>query len=183
MDDAEPPHKLFQQSGWQDTFIHLYSFSKAFSLTGHRVGAIVAGGDLLSQACKIQDCVAINAPHLGQVAAQFGLENLVEWKRGNGRKMIERAAAIKKAFEHPDLKYRIVSAGAYFAYVQHPFDVPSRSVAERLAREFKIVCLPGTYFGDGQESYFRFAFSGVANEQFPQLVSRLISSQLLEPAS
>ena len=177
MDDSAPPHTLFQQPDWRETFIHLYSFSKAFSLTGHRVGAMVAGIELVNQACKIQDCVAINAPHVGQIAAQFGLENLAQWKRKNGRDMIARAAAIKQAFNHPDLDYRIISAGAYFAYVQHPFEAPSQEVAQRLAREFKIVCLPGTYFGPGQESYFRFAFSCVPEQQFPELVNRLISSQ------
>ena len=34
------PHGLFQQADWDQTLIHLYSFSKAFRLTGHRVGRI-----------------------------------------------------------------------------------------------------------------------------------------------
>ncbi|MBN8211258.1 aminotransferase class I/II-fold pyridoxal phosphate-dependent enzyme, partial [Bacillus sp. NTK071] len=34
-----PPHGLFADPDWDDTFIHLYSFSKAYRLTGHRVGA------------------------------------------------------------------------------------------------------------------------------------------------
>ncbi len=37
------PHDLFADPDWADTLIHLYSFSKAYRLTGHRVGAIVAG--------------------------------------------------------------------------------------------------------------------------------------------
>ncbi|MGB8811925.1 MAG: aminotransferase, partial [Paracoccaceae bacterium] len=36
------PHDLFADQNWADTLIQLYSFSKAYRLTGHRVGAIVA---------------------------------------------------------------------------------------------------------------------------------------------
>ena len=36
------PHDLFTDPDWADTFIHLYSFSKAYRLTGHRVGAVIA---------------------------------------------------------------------------------------------------------------------------------------------
>ena len=178
MDDSRPPHSLFQQPGWQDTFIHLYSFSKAFSLTGHRVGAVVAGQPVLDQLTKIQDCVAISAPHIGQIAAQYGLENLTEWRRMKGNEMIARAAAIRTAFDDHRLEYHLISAGAYFAYIRHPFVDPSRKVAERLAREFKIVCLPGTYFGAGQEPFFRFAFANLEEDRFPELIDRLIASQV-----
>ena len=37
------PHALFSHDDWREGFIHLYSFSKVFHLTGHRVGAIVTG--------------------------------------------------------------------------------------------------------------------------------------------
>ncbi len=177
MDDSHPPHNLFQKPDWRDTFIHLYSFSKAFSLTGHRVGAIVASESLLNELSKVQDCAVINAPHLGQIAALFGLENLTAWRREKGLEMIVRAQAIRDAFDNSDLKYELVCAGAYFAYIKHPFDQPSSVVAKRLAQEFKVVCLPGTYFGDGQEQYFRFAFANLEQARFPELIKRLIASQ------
>ena len=36
IDLDKPPHDLFQHADWADTFIHLYSFSKVFALTGQR---------------------------------------------------------------------------------------------------------------------------------------------------
>ena len=36
IDLDKPPHDLFQHADWSDTFIHLYSFSKVFALTGQR---------------------------------------------------------------------------------------------------------------------------------------------------
>ena len=71
--DTTPAHHLFDYSDWPDTLIQLYSFSKAFSLTGYRVGSIIADPDLIHEIGKFQDCVAICAPHIGQQAALYGL--------------------------------------------------------------------------------------------------------------
>ena len=54
-----PPHRLFSQPGWRDTLIQLWSFSKSYSLTGYRVGSIMAGAAALAQIEKVMDCVAI----------------------------------------------------------------------------------------------------------------------------
>ena len=177
MGSSEPPHTLFSKPDWQENFIHLYSFSKAFALTGHRVGAVVAGCDFMTQISKVQDCIAISAPHAGQIAALFGLQHLTAWRNEKGDEMSNRAEAIKRAFAHPDLQYKLINAGAYFAYIQHPFEQSSTVVAERLAREFKIICLPGSYFGPGQDKYFRFAFANLEASRFPALIERLIQSQ------
>ncbi|MEO0772299.1 MAG: aminotransferase, partial [Pseudomonadota bacterium] len=60
------PHALFQDPDWASTFIHLYSFSKAFRLTGHRVGAVIADHNLLMEVEKFLDTVAICPNQLGQ---------------------------------------------------------------------------------------------------------------------
>ena len=44
-----PPHGLFARPDWDETLVHLYSFSKVYSLTGYRVGALAAGGGLLAE--------------------------------------------------------------------------------------------------------------------------------------
>ncbi len=171
------PHKLFARSDWRDTFVHLYSFSKVFSLTGFRTGAVVASQSLLDQLKKIQDCTAICAPHAGQLAALYGLQNLHDWKIEKSDELAQRAIAIKAAFSHPDLKYRLVSAGAYFAYIEHPFEAPARDVVKRLIQEQEIVCLPGSYFGQEQEQFIRFAFANVHESHFEDVIGRLIASQ------
>ncbi len=175
------PHDLFADAHWRDTFVHLYSFSKVFSLTGFRTGAVVAGQALLEQLKKIQDCTAICAPHAGQLAAVYGLQNLHDWKLEKAKELAVRAVAIREAFAHPELDYRLVSAGAYFAYVEHPFDAPSRDVVRRLIEEREIVSLPGSYFGQDQDRFFRFAFANVHERHFEDLVERLIASQENSP--
>jgi aspartate/methionine/tyrosine aminotransferase len=177
IDIEQLPHQLFADPGWRDTLVHLYSFSKVFSLTGFRTGAVVTGQALLEQLNKVQDCTAICAPHAGQLAAVYGLQNLHSWKLEKSAELAQRAIAIRQAFEHPDLRYRLISAGAYFAYIEHPFDAPARDVVKRLIEEQEIVCLPGSYFGQDQERFIRFAYANLHEQHFDDLIARLIASQ------
>lgn len=172
------PHTLFRRADWADTLIQLYSFSKAYSLTGHRVGSMVAAEGFLDAVVKMADCVAICPPAVGQEAALYGLTNLPEWREANRRIMAGRVAALLDAFRANDLRYELVSAGAYFAWLRHPFAERSATeVARRLVRRHKVLALPGTMFGPGQERYLRLAFANLEAEAFPELAARLIASQ------
>lgn len=177
IDHEHLPHELFNQTDWRDHFVHLYSFSKVFSLTGHRTGAVAAGPALLESIRKVQDCTAICAPHAGQLAALYGLQHLHDWKLEKARELQVRADLIKQAFDNPQLQYRLVSAGAYFAYIEHPFESPSRDVVKRLIQEFDLVCLPGSYFGREQEKFIRLAFANVHEKYFDEVIHRLLASQ------
>ena len=172
------PHGLFDDPAWADTVVQLYSFSKAFCLTGHRVGAILGAERLIAEVAKEMDCVAICAPRVGQEAALHGLEALGRWVAGNTAMMRERAAAVRRAFEGANHGYELVSLGAYFAYLRHPFrDTGARDVARRLARELNMLVLPGDMFGPGQDDYLRVAFANVAAEMIPEMARRLALSR------
>jgi len=177
IDIEQTPHELFALEGWRDTLVHLYSFSKVFSLTGFRTGAVVCGQPLLEQLSKVQDCTAICAPHAGQLAAVFGLQNLYDWKLEKSNELAQRAILIRQAFNHPELDYRLISAGAYFAYVQHPFDESARAVVRRLIEEHELLCLPGSYFGPQQDNFIRLAYANVHESRFDDVIARLITSQ------
>ena len=172
------PHHLFARDGWRDTLVHLYSFSKVYCLTGYRVGAAV-GGPLFRDALeKVTDCVQICAPRLGQEAALYGIGHLDAWRKQNAAVMAARAEALRQAFACNDLRYDLVSAGAYFAYVRHPFaGKPAADVARRLAQEFGLLALPGSWFGPGQEDYLRFAFANLDAGAMPAIAARLVESQ------
>ncbi|MEQ1524405.1 MAG: aminotransferase, partial [Aestuariivirga sp.] len=178
----EPLHSLFAKPDWQDTFVQLYSFSKVFAMTGYRVGSIIAGSKVLAEAEKILDCMAICAPQISQRAALFGLAHLDDWKREKQRLMETRREALLAAFTDARLTYKLISSGAYFAYVKHPFaKTPAKSVAIRLAGEHDVLCLPGSMFGPDQDSYLRFAFANSPAEDMPVLVERLVESQSWVP--
>jgi aspartate/methionine/tyrosine aminotransferase len=169
-------HDLFGDANWPDALVHLYSFSKVFCLTGYRVGAVVADRALIAQIAKAMDTVAICAPRIGQEAALWGLKHLAEWRAGNRMMMRARLEAFETSMRRNDNGYRIVSAGAYFAYVAHPFDArPAATVARRLADEENLLSLPGSMFGPGQDRYLRFAFANVAAETMASIAERLAS--------
>ncbi|HZS81784.1 MAG TPA: aminotransferase [Stellaceae bacterium] len=172
--DAEPPHRLFAAPDWPGTLIQLYSFSKVYCLTGYRVGAIIAAPEFIAEIAKAMDCVAICAPRIGQEAALYGLTHLAAWREQNRLLMKERVAALRAAFAARSTGYDLVSSGAYFAYLRHPFAGSSaRAVAQRLAEEENMLCLPGSMFGPGQEAYLRFAFANVAAERMEEIADRL----------
>ena len=56
------PHDLFTDPDWDDVLIHLYSFSKAYCVPGHRVAAIAGGGAFRAALMKALDTMQICAP-------------------------------------------------------------------------------------------------------------------------
>ena len=177
-DGDAPAHPIFAIDGWQDSFIHLYSFSKAYAMTGYRVGAITASTRVLAEIEKIMDCLAICTTNISQRAALFALTRLEDWKRAKIAMMHGRLSALRQAFERQGLRYELVSSGALFAYVKHPFaDETAKQVAMRLAGEHDLLCLPGSMFGPGQERYLRIAFANAEASDMETLVDRLIESQ------
>ena len=139
------PHDLFTDPDWDDTLIQLYSFSKAYRLTGHRVGAVVASPARLFQIEKFLDSVAICPNQLGQIAALWGMQNLSQWLAGERAEILARRAAMVSGFAAlPD--WKLLGCGAYFAYVEHPFAEASDALCKRLVREAGLLMLPGTMF-------------------------------------
>lgn len=173
--DPAPPHGLFARADWADHLVQLYSFSKAYSLTGYRVGSIVAGHALHQQIAKILDCVAICAPHIGQEAALFGLEHLTGWRDARATEVRHRHAAMRAALDVAPGGFRVVASGGFFAYVEHPFaGQDARDVARSLAADFGVLSLPGTMFGSGQSRYLRFAYANLETARMPELAARLV---------
>jgi aspartate/methionine/tyrosine aminotransferase len=140
------PHELFRRPDWAETLIHLYSFSKVFRLTGHRTGAMIAGEDRLAEAEKFLDTVTICPPRAGQIAALHGLGHLRQWVAGERAEILGRRAALETAFAERLPEWRLLGAGAYFAYAEPPFDMPSDVLARRLLAEQGVLVLPGSMF-------------------------------------
>lgn len=177
-EDGGPPHEIFAAADWESSFIHLYSFSKAYAMAGYRVGSITASAALAAEVEKILDCMTICPAQISQGAALFALGNLEDWKRERVAVIRARCEALRRVFRRKDLRYRLVSSGAFFAYVEHPFtDESARQVAMRLAGEHDLLCLPGSMFGPGQERYLRIAFANVEAADMDLLAERLIESQ------
>jgi aspartate/methionine/tyrosine aminotransferase len=170
------PHALFTDPDWPDTFIHLYSFSKAYRLTGHRVGAIVASEARLAEVEKFLDTVAICPSQLGQIGALWGMRNLAQWVAGERDEILSRRRAMTEGF-HALTGWRLLGCGAYFAYVEHPFDMPSDALCKRLVSDASLLMLPGTMFqppgSEAGKRQIRIAFANVDAAGIAEMFRRL----------
>ena len=170
------PHDLFADPDWADVFIQLYSFSKAYRLTGHRVGAVVASATRLAEVEKFLDTVAICPGQLGQIAALWGMRNLGQWVAGERDEILARRAAMVSGFDAL-ARWKLLGCGAYFAYVEHPFAEGSEELCKRAVREAGVLMLPGTMFqpethAEGRRQ-IRIAFANVDRTGIATLFQRL----------
>ncbi|MBK4215933.1 aminotransferase [Paracoccus caeni] len=170
------PHDLLTRPDWDRSLIQLYSFSKAYRLTGHRVGAMITGTDRMAEVEKFLDTVAISTSQLGQIGAVWGMRNLRQWLAGERDEILaRRAACIAELGALPG--WRLKSAGAYFAWIEHPFEASSAELARRLVRDASVLALPGTMFApEGDPTggrHFRIAFANVDAAGIGQLAERL----------
>ena len=167
------PHALFARDNWQNHFIQIVSFGKTFALTGYRAGALVAGPEVIHQALKIQDTMAVCQPRLTQHAVRLGCEQLDVWVAANAEMMQERHDRFVAAFDAPGNPFRRVASGAFFAWVRHPWpELSGWEAARRLALDADLVCLPGEAFGPGMAPYLRLAFGNLPTTQIPAAVAR-----------
>jgi aspartate/methionine/tyrosine aminotransferase len=170
------PHELFTDPAWDNTLIQLYSFSKAYRLTGHRVGAVTASIARLAEVEKFLDTVAICPSQLGQIGALWGMRNLSQWVAGERDEILARRKAMSDGF-HALQGWKLLGCGAYFAYVEHPFDMASDALCKRLVDDCAILMLPGTMFQpDGSPAgkrQIRIAFANVDAAGIAEMFRRL----------
>ncbi len=172
------PHALFQQTNWDQTLVQLYSFSKAYRLTGHRVGAVVASVARMAEIEKFLDTVSICANQLGQKAALWGMLNLGDWLAGERLEILARRQAIVDNFTQLKAKgWSLLGVGAYFAYLEHPFDMASNDVAQKLVEQVCVLALPGTMFvpetDESGKRQIRIAFANIDADGIVVLFDRL----------
>ena len=172
------PHNLFHKKCWDNTLIQLYSFSKAYRLTGHRVGSVIASKTRIAEIEKFLDTVSICPNQLGQKAALWGLQNLGEWLANERLEILTRRSLIEENFPRLAAKgWKLLGLGAYFAYLKHPFDISSDTLARHLVDAASVLTLPGTMFvkdtdqsGEGQ---LGIAFANIDAHRINLLFDRL----------
>ena len=167
------PHTLFDAADWPDHLVHLYSFSKAYCIPGHRVGAVLGGGAFRQALPRVIDSYQICPARPAQAALTWAVPALGAWRAGNRSIMAARATAARAAVAQMP-GWRLDSLGAYFAYMRVPDDGPDAMVlAERLAVDRGLILLPGPFFGPGQERHLRLAFANAEPALLAELPARL----------
>jgi aspartate/methionine/tyrosine aminotransferase len=171
-----PAHDLFSHRAWDHTLISLHSFSKDLAIPGYRVGAIVAGEDVLHEVAKIQDCVAISAPTIGQEAALTGLREADRWRRQQSDRLLATLATFREMMAAEPGGFELLHSGAFFGWLRHPFiGTSTDQIVKRLVTEHDVLMIPGTAFTDSDQRYLRCSFANLEGDALADLAARLES--------
>lgn len=173
---TEPAHGLFARPGWDDHVVSLHSFSKDLAIPGYRVGAVVGRPDLIAEAMKLLDCVAICAPRIGQEAVIAGLRHATDWRAEQAARIAEAQTHFEAVMADEPGGFKLEASGAYFGWVRHPFDGDiAESVVRRLVVDHDILVIPGSAFTPQDESHLRFSFANLSKAELDDLATRLKS--------
>lgn len=167
-----PAHSLFDDPEWGDTVVSLHSFSKDLAIPGYRVGAVVGGEELLVEALKVLDCVAISAPRIGQEAALAGLLHARDWRAEQVGRIAKLEQDFLAAMSSRPAGLEVMSSGAYFGWVRHSHG-PTPDVVRRLVLDHDVLVIPGTAFTQADQSMLRMSFANLTPDQIAELPNRL----------
>ena len=176
--NASQPHTLLENNNWDQVLTILYSFSKTYRMTGHRIGALLTSKENLLEIEKALDTFTVCPPQLGQYAANWGLNNLEAWAAERRTEILQRAKHFSEKFQPLSAAgWSLRGCGAYFAFVEHPFEDESNILAPLILRDQGILLMPGTMFYPkhnplGSRS-FRIAFANIDKNKISTLLERL----------
>ncbi|WNF04774.1 aminotransferase [Brevibacillus borstelensis] len=158
--------------GMKDRTILISGFSKAFAMTGWRLGYVCASPDLLAGMLKIHQYTMLCAPVMAQMAAlealrhgQADMERMVESYRQRRNFVVQGFQDIGLACHEPE--------GAFYAF---PFirstGLEAAEFAERLLMEEKVAVVPGDVFGDCGKGHIRCSYA-TSLEQLQKALERM----------
>ena len=134
-------------------------FSKAFAMTGWRLGYACAPAEILEQMLKIHQYAIMCAPTTSQYAAVEALRNGDEDVRQMRTAYNQRRRYLMDAFREMGLKC-FEPYGAFYVFpCIKEFGMTSEEFATRFLKEEKVAVVPGTAFGDCGEGYIRISYA------------------------
>ncbi len=158
--------------GMRDRTVVINGFSKAFAMTGWRLGYACAHPDVLSAILKIHQYGIMSAPTFSQYAAIEALKN--------GRPDIERMKEeynIRRKFLVDALNEMGMTCfnpyGAFYVFPSiQKFGMTSEEFCQKLLEEQRLAVVPGTAFGDSGEGYVRISYA-YSKESIAKALKRL----------
>jgi aminotransferase len=156
---------------WQRT-ITLNGFSKAYAMTGWRVGYLCAPRDLCEAVLKIHQYVMLCAPVMGQVGAIEAIRSAEEDKNNMVQEYRLRRNMFVAGLNRIGLPTH-VPEGAFYAFPSvKETGLSDTEFAERLLKEQRVAVVPGSVFGVGGEGYLRCAYA-VSRKQLTESLARI----------
>ncbi|KAA9005331.1 aminotransferase class I/II-fold pyridoxal phosphate-dependent enzyme [Paenibacillus spiritus] len=146
-------------SGMRDRTILVSGFSKAFAMTGWRMGYACGHPELIAAMLKIHQYTVMCAPSMGQVAALEALTNGLEEKDRMVDSYNQRRRLIVKGLREAGLECH-EPQGAFYAFPSiAATGLSSDEFARRLLLEYRVAAVPGNVFGLGGEGYLRCSYA------------------------
>jgi aminotransferase len=156
---------------WERT-ITLNGFSKAYAMTGWRVGYLCAPKELCDAALKIHQYIMLCAPVMGQVGALEALRSAEEDKNSMVNEYRLRRNMFVAGLNRIGLSCH-VPEGAFYAFPSvKETGLSDVEFAEQLLKEQKVAVVPGSVFGDGGEDHLRCAYA-VSRKDLSEALGRM----------
>lgn len=156
----------------RDRTITLNGFSKAFAMTGWRIGYLCAPPEITAAALKIHQYVALCAPVMGQIAAYEAL------RIGGAEKdaMVREYRLRRNLFVDGLNKLGLachVPKGAFYAFPSvKSTGMTDTEFAESLLREQHVAVVPGSVLGSSGAGHVRCAYA-VSRDNLKEALSRM----------
>ncbi len=147
---------------WERT-ITINGFSKAFAMTGWRIGYVCAPEELISQMLKVHQYTIMCASTQSQVAAEkalkTGRDNDYEDIRLMKESYNQRRRLMVHGFKQIGLDC-LEPMGAFYIFPSiKSLGISSDEFCTKLLKEKKVACVPGTAFGASGEGYIRCSYA------------------------
>ncbi|MBO5008264.1 MAG: aminotransferase class I/II-fold pyridoxal phosphate-dependent enzyme [Clostridia bacterium] len=145
--------------GMKERTIVVNGFSKAFAMTGWRLGFVMAPAVLTKQLTKVHQYAIMSSPTTSQYAAIEALRNGEDSVKSMVMEYNDRRKVITDAFNK--MGYPCFSPlGAFYIFpCIKSSGLTSEEFCERLLREQKVALVPGTAFGESGEGFVRVSYA------------------------
>lgn len=145
--------------GMKERTVLINGFSKAYAMTGWRLGYAAAPEIILKQMLKIHQYAIMCAPTTSQYAAVDAMKNGDQDVAAMRESFNQRRRYLLHAFEEMNISC-FEPQGAFYTFPNiKRFGMTSDEFATRLLKEEKVAVVPGTAFGDCGEGFLRISYA------------------------
>lgn len=145
--------------GMRERTVLINGFSKAYAMTGWRLGYAAAPAVIMKQMIKIHQFAIMSAPTTSQYAAIEAMKNGDEDVKRMCESYNQRRRFVLHRFKEMGLDC-FEPFGAFYAFPSiKKFGMTSDEFATRLLKEEKVAVVPGIAFGDCGEGFLRISYA------------------------
>ena len=169
--------------GMKERTILINGFSKAYAMTGWRLGYACGPREIIEQMTKIHQFAIMCAPTTSQYAAVEAMRNGDADVATMREAYDQRRRYLVNAFKEMGLECFEPYGAFYIFPCVKEFGMTSEEFAERFLKEEKVAVVPGTAFGDSGEGFLRISYAyslqnlKAALERLDRFVKKLRAEQ------